>query len=96
MAHRIIDTTVSVDVAELLEDIDTDDLIEELEARGVHVLADDTSILDLCREALAELSGGRPLEAQAILERALFPKFRNADEASRRYAQERLHLLKGQ
>lgn len=68
---REIETTVTVYVDDVLDDISTEDLIAELSARkkqGQHNDADD---LEDIRHALM---GGRMQEALVLLERIMFPR----------------------
>lgn len=74
--------TVDVDVA--LEDIDSDDLREELMARGEYEPRDDAA-LALCKEALDKLYGKNVREAITLLERALYPKWHDKDLCQRDY-----------
>lgn len=67
---------IHIDVDELLDQVDDDCLLDELRARKI-VAAPSGEVFDLSlvREAYEELRAGRSMEALAILDRALHPKW---------------------
>jgi hypothetical protein len=70
--------TISIDVSEVIDEIEDDVLLEEIRARKLLVGSpgDESTDVDIVREAYAELLRGRPSEALSILDRLLNPKWK--------------------
>lgn len=75
---------IQIDVSEVLDELDDVDLVEELKSRGIDAGMSDDG-LSMAREAYEELCRGRPLEARAVLERLLFPKWTSRDNSRNAY-----------
>lgn len=75
---------VSVPVQDILDEVEDDDLLAEVADRGISQdLADGK---EMVVEAYNELRRGRPLEALAILDRLLNPKWSSSDKCKTAYA----------
>lgn len=75
-----------VDVSDVLDELEDADLINELKRRQVDTAADverskTQSLMPLLEEALEMLQQGRADDARLTLERALYPKWKSAEEA---------------
>lgn len=82
--------SIDFDVADYIDDLSDDELLEEVAARGLD-LGEQTG--DLIREAYNELRGGRPAEALAILDRLLYPKWHSRSESLDAYTKQQQKLL---
>ena len=69
---------ITIPITEFLCDVDDDDIVREFKNRKLKLdgPAEETD-MDVVREAHNELMRNRPLEARAILERILFPKWKS-------------------
>lgn len=84
--HRRGYIQYSIDVSELIDEIDDDDLLEEVKARELLAgLSSDDDPLEMVREAYRELLCGRVHEARAILDRLLNPKWDAVDACQKQY-----------
>lgn len=63
--------SVEIDISEHLEEVPTEDLLQELQEREIE--GPDCYDRDYAERALTALIGGRPSEALALLDRALNP-----------------------
>ncbi len=71
--------TVTVDISDVIDDIDDASLLEEVKERKLSLGRDDFDPMDDLRDAHEELLRGRPAEALAILERLIRPKWRSTN-----------------
>lgn len=76
--------TVEVDIADIIEAIDDDDLLEEVKARGLARSVGATDI-DIVREAYDALMRRNIDEARCILDRLLFPKWKSVERCKDEY-----------
>lgn len=83
-----VEVTAEVEVAEVLEAIDDDTLMDEIRRRGGAI-----DIGDDVKEAYLELKRGRPLEALAILDRVIHPKFRDIAVCKEAYAKSQEKMI---
>lgn len=67
MGKKLVTVTTDVDVEVSLSDFDTDDLVEELEERGVSALVPGSDRLDLLGGARSLFLAGRDREALDLL-----------------------------
>jgi hypothetical protein len=86
--RRAYSSTVSVDIdiADIIHQMDDDDLINECEARDIATAKPTTDTRDELYDALMALRAGRLADADATLERILWPKFPTLDACKVKYA----------
>jgi hypothetical protein len=78
---------VRIEVEDVLDAVDDDDLLDEVRARKLSPASPGETVdLDIVREAFDELLRGRSVEARAILERLLFPKWKTRRGCETEYA----------
>lgn len=78
--------SISVDVSDVIDQIDDDDLLEEVARRKLLPSASGEAMPeDLVDEAYQELLRGRTDEARVILDRLLHPKFRSVKAAQQAF-----------
>lgn len=73
---------VDVDIDDVMDEIDTDDLIAELRRRKVAPTGSVAMDMGGLRNAYDALMANRPNDALAILSGLLFPKFKDAAECA--------------
>lgn len=69
--------TVDVDLAEALDEMTDDMLLDEIKERKLSLGRDDFDVKDDLQDMHEELLRNRPAEALAILERLMRPKWRS-------------------
>ena len=87
MAHKHKHSgSICIDVTDYIGEISDDDLLEELKSRKLSIDgADESTDLEIVSEAYAELLRGRAVEALAILDRLLNPKWQATKSCEDQY-----------
>lgn len=76
--------TIEIDVADVLDEISDDDLLDEVHTRKLSTSGEPTD-REIMEEAHAALMRGKAAEARTILERILFPKWSSSRECEANY-----------
>ena len=81
-SNGYVTVDVTVDIADVIEDISDFDLLEECRSRKLSVGDVGEAVdMDIVKEAYSALLRGHPAEAKSILDRIVFPKWRNTEAA---------------
>lgn len=80
---------ITIDISEVMSEIDDYDLLQECADRKLSVEPNESTDMDIVREAYAALERGHVAEAKSILDRLIFPKWRSAKLAEQELARAR-------
>ena len=78
--------SIDVDIADIIHQMDDDDLIDECEARDIATAKPTADTREELHDALVALRSGRLADADTLLERILWPKFTTLDACKIKYA----------
>lgn len=89
MKGRYRSGSITIDVSEYIAEVDDETIIEEFKERKLSLDACDADPMELVEEAHRELLRGRVSEARVILERLVYPKWRDQKAAQTAYEEAR-------